>query len=113
MHKNIETSCCSVYSKFVLIQMNCKNSNVFQENGIEDTAGYPKITANLGLTQEWTYTMRRSMQEIVRGLYLGPYSAATKSKLNFLIECNITHIVCVRQSIEAHFVKPNFPDKFK
>lgn len=63
--------------------------------------------------KEWTYTMRRHMQEVVPGLYLGPYSAASRSKLQSLIEHGITHIVCVRQDIEANFIKPNFPDKFK
>ncbi|KOC67819.1 Serine/threonine/tyrosine-interacting protein [Habropoda laboriosa] len=63
--------------------------------------------------KEWTYTMRRQMQEVVPGLYLGPYSAASRSKLQSLSEHGITHIVCVRQDIEANLIKPNFPDKFK
>lgn len=54
-----------------------------------------------------------NVQEVVRGLYLGPYSAASRSKLDSLLERGITHIVCVRQNIEAHFIKPNFPDQFK
>ncbi|XP_043284040.1 serine/threonine/tyrosine-interacting protein-like isoform X2 [Venturia canescens] len=57
--------------------------------------------------------MRRSMQEVVPGLYLGPYSSASRSKFESLLERGITHIVCVRQDIEAHFIRPNFPDKFK
>ncbi|XP_076238394.1 serine/threonine/tyrosine-interacting protein isoform X2 [Calliopsis andreniformis] len=61
----------------------------------------------------WTYTMRRHMQEVVPGLYLGPYSAATRSKLQSLLDHGITHIICVRQDTEANFIKPNFPDKFK
>lgn len=52
-------------------------------------------------------------QEVVPGLFLGPYSAASRSKLDSLLEHGITHIVCVRQDIEANFIKPNFPDKFK
>ncbi|XP_054262660.1 serine/threonine/tyrosine-interacting protein B-like [Macrosteles quadrilineatus] len=62
---------------------------------------------------DWTYTMRRSMQEVVPGLFLGPYSAAQKTKLNDLKENGITHIICVRQDIEAHFIKPNFPGHFQ
>lgn len=73
---------------------------------------YPTIPAASD-TEEWTYTMRRTMQEIIPGLYLGPYSAALRSKLDSLIQHGITHIICVRQDIEAHFIKPNFPDKFK
>uniref|UniRef100_A0A672PAS1 Serine/threonine/tyrosine-interacting protein A-like n=1 Tax=Sinocyclocheilus grahami TaxID=75366 RepID=A0A672PAS1_SINGR len=57
--------------------------------------------------------MRREMQEILPGLFLGPYSAAVKSKLSMLEKQGITHIVCVRQDIEANFIKPNFPHKFR
>ncbi|KAK6181694.1 hypothetical protein SNE40_009500 [Patella caerulea] len=56
--------------------------------------------------------MRRDMQEIIPGLFLGPYSAALKTKLDNLVNKGITHIVCIRQNIEAHFVRPNFPDHF-
>lgn len=80
------------------------------ENGSDD---YPRIPISMDGPKEWTYTMRRHMQEVVPGLYLGPYSAASRSKLQSLIEHGITHIVCVRQDIEANFIKPNFPDKFK
>ncbi|KAI4491127.1 hypothetical protein M0802_010437 [Mischocyttarus mexicanus] len=75
---------------------------------------YPKIPILLlDGPKEWTYTMRRCMQKVIPGLYLGPYSAASRSKLQTLIEHGITHIICVRQDIEAHFIRPNFPDKFK
>ncbi|XP_066581020.1 serine/threonine/tyrosine-interacting protein-like isoform X2 [Prorops nasuta] len=57
--------------------------------------------------------MRRSMQEIIPRLYLGPYNAASRSNLQSLIDHGITHIICVRQNIEASFIRPNFPDKFK
>lgn len=81
------------------------------ENGSDE---YPKIpVSSLDRPKEWTYTMRRCMQEVVPGLYLGPYSAASRSKLQSLLEHGITHIVCVRQDIEAHVIRPNFPDTFK
>ena len=32
---------------------------------------------------DWSYNMRREMQEIVEGLYLGPYSVAVKSRVFF------------------------------
>ncbi|XP_015179113.1 PREDICTED: serine/threonine/tyrosine-interacting protein-like isoform X2 [Polistes dominula] len=51
--------------------------------------------------------------KVIPGLYIGPYSAASRSKLESLLEHGITHIICVRQDIEAHFIRPNFPDKFK
>lgn len=62
---------------------------------------------------DWSYVMRREMQEIVPGLFLGPYAAAMKSKLSSLQSHNITHIVCIRQTAEAHFIRPNFIDVFK
>jgi len=62
---------------------------------------------------DWLYPMRRDMQEILPGLYLGPYNAATKSRFSTLITHGITHIICIRQSIEAHIIRANFPDKIK
>ncbi|MCI4382970.1 hypothetical protein PGIGA_G00020930 [Pangasianodon gigas] len=44
---------------------------------------------------DWSYPMRREMQ------------------LSILEKHGITHIVCVRQDIEANFIKPNFPLKFR
>uniref|UniRef100_A0A1B6FE77 Tyrosine-protein phosphatase domain-containing protein n=1 Tax=Cuerna arida TaxID=1464854 RepID=A0A1B6FE77_9HEMI len=62
---------------------------------------------------DWKYSMRRTMQQVVPGVYLGPYSAAQRSKLDVLRQHGITHIVCVRQDVEAHFIRPNFPDIFR
>lgn len=62
---------------------------------------------------EWKYFMRRFMQEIIPGVFLGPHSAAMRSHLNDLLKQGVTHIVCVRQDIEAHIVRPHFLDKFK
>jgi len=64
-------------------------------------------------SMDWNYYMRREMQEILPGLYLGPYAAANKSKLSSLLEQGITHIVCIRQDADASFVRPNFEDRFK
>ncbi|XP_078515960.1 serine/threonine/tyrosine-interacting protein [Lissotriton helveticus] len=64
-------------------------------------------------SEDWTYPMRREMQEILPGLFLGPYSSAMKSKLPVLQKCGITHIVCIRQNIEANFIKPNFQQLFR
>ena len=63
-------------------------------------------------TEDWTYTMRREMQEIVPGVFLGPYAAAGKRKLEALVAAGITHLVCVRQEIEKNFIRPNFQEKF-
>ncbi|XP_047591951.1 serine/threonine/tyrosine-interacting protein isoform X3 [Lutra lutra] len=45
--------------------------------------------------EEWTYPMRREMQ------------------LPILQKYGITHIICIRQNIEANFVKPNFQQLFR
>ncbi|XP_032685918.1 serine/threonine/tyrosine-interacting protein-like isoform X1 [Odontomachus brunneus] len=88
------------------------NEENTRESGADQD--YPELPASsIHGPKEWTYTMRRQMQEVVPGLFLGPYSAASRSKLDSLLEHGITHIVCVRQDIEANFIRPNFPDKFK
>lgn len=51
---------------------------------------------------EWKYTMRRSMQEIIPGVFLGPHAAAMKSHLDTLMNTGITHIICVRQDRSIH-----------
>lgn len=60
----------------------------------------------------WEYHQRRMMQQILPGLYLGPYAAACKSKRQELVDAGITHIVCVRLQEEANLIRPNFPDTF-
>uniref|UniRef100_A0A8D2IRX7 Serine/threonine/tyrosine interacting protein n=1 Tax=Varanus komodoensis TaxID=61221 RepID=A0A8D2IRX7_VARKO len=51
--------------------------------------------------------------EILPGLFLGPYSSAMKSKLPILQKHGITHVICIRQNIEANFIKPNFQQLFR
>ncbi|KIY45554.1 phosphatases II [Fistulina hepatica ATCC 64428] len=60
---------------------------------------------------EWRYEMRRQCQEIIPGLYLGPFVAS--KDLPTLQNLHITHIVCIRDAKEAFSVKPRFPDLFK
>ncbi|PIK50576.1 putative serine/threonine/tyrosine-interacting protein [Apostichopus japonicus] len=57
------------------------------------------------------YAKRRDMQEIIPGLFLGPYAVAKKDQLQYLQGNGITHIVCVRCPMEAKIIKPNFPDQ--
>ncbi|KAJ7288568.1 protein-tyrosine phosphatase-like protein [Mycena rebaudengoi] len=59
---------------------------------------------------EWRYEMRRECQEILPGLFLGPF-VASKS-LETLQSLNITHIVCIRDAKEAFSVRPRFVDRF-
>ncbi|KAM4602622.1 serine/threonine/tyrosine-interacting protein isoform 2-T2 [Polymixia lowei] len=79
----------------------------------ENKLQFPSLPASKEDLLDWAYPMRREMQEILPGLFLGPYSAAMKSKLPILEKQGITHIVCVRQDIEANFIKPNFPHTFR
>jgi len=60
---------------------------------------------------EWRYEMRRECQEILPGLFLGPF-VASKS-IPILVQHNITHIVCIRDAKEAFSVKPRFPERFQ
>lgn len=50
----------------------------------------------MNMEVDWQYSMRREMQEILPGLYLGPYSAATKSRVRH--KNNLERIVeaCIR-----------------
>ena len=49
------------------------------------------------------------MQEIVHGLYLGPYSTA--KCLSALVLAQITHVVCIRSLDEEKFIRPCFPNE--
>ncbi|KAG8449190.1 hypothetical protein GDO86_016026 [Hymenochirus boettgeri] len=69
---------------------------------------FPSLPLCKEEAEDWTYPMRREMQEILPGLFLGPYSAAMKCKLSVLQKSGITHVICIRQNIEANFIKPNF-----
>uniref|UniRef100_A0A670HPN6 Serine/threonine/tyrosine interacting protein n=1 Tax=Podarcis muralis TaxID=64176 RepID=A0A670HPN6_PODMU len=55
---------------------------------------------------------KEDSEEILPGLFLGPYSSAMKSKLPILQKHGITHVICIRQNIEANFIKPNFQQLF-
>jgi len=61
---------------------------------------------------EWEYSMRRQMQQIIPQLWLGPYASALKAKEEELSRVGITHIICVRQQIESHWIRPNFAHKY-
>lgn len=74
---------------------------------------FPTVPHLSDSNEEWKYSMRRTMQEIIPGVFLGPYSAAMRSKLNDLKSNGITHIICVRHTLEAQFIRANFLDHFK
>jgi len=71
---------------------------------------YPSLPASD--YSEWSYKMRRNMQEIIPGLFLGPYASATRNKLDDMKAAGLTHVVCVRQLLERHLIRPNHPDSF-
>lgn len=53
------------------------------------------------------------MQEIVPGLFLGPYASATRNSLEKMKAANLTHVVCVRSVHEAHLIRANHQDHFQ
>ena len=42
---------------------------------------FPSVSSDFPEANDWVYSMRREMQEIVKGLFLGPYSVAVRSKV--------------------------------
>lgn len=69
-------------------------------------------TANMR-QEDWSYIMRRSMQEIVPGVFLGPYASAGKKMREELKSAGITHVLCVRQEVEKNFIRPNHEGQFE
>ncbi|GAA5916420.1 hypothetical protein JCM6882_001556 [Rhodosporidiobolus microsporus] len=59
---------------------------------------------------EWKYEMRREAQEILPGLYVGPFQPSWK--LDVLQSLGITHILCIAESREQHLFKARFPETF-
>lgn len=55
--------------------------------------------------------MRRQMQEILPGLFLGPYSCS--KDLELLQQNAISHIVSIRDSSEKMLLRPRFPEHFR
>lgn len=61
----------------------CRPTDLMEDqsssNGILST--HSSLTTDFQEANDWTYSMRREMQEIVKGLFLGPYSVAVRSKV--------------------------------
>lgn len=74
---------------------------------------FPALPNSNEPVPDWEYTMRRTMQEIVPNVFLGPYRAAVRKKFDYLKEHGITHIVCIRHPLEANLIRANFPEHFK
>lgn len=59
---------------------------------------------------DWTYDKKREAQEIVPGLWLGPWAAA---KDQSFITKNISHVFIVRSPEEEKFIKAKFPESIR
>ncbi|ORY90920.1 protein-tyrosine phosphatase-like protein [Leucosporidium creatinivorum] len=59
---------------------------------------------------EWRYEMRREAQEILPGLYVGPFQPSWR--LATLQALGITHILCIAESREQHLFSARFPENF-
>mmetsp|Transcript_66247 Transcript_66247/g.175501 ORF Transcript_66247/g.175501 Transcript_66247/m.175501 type:complete len:210 (-) Transcript_66247:191-820(-) len=57
---------------------------------------------------DWTYTKKREAQEIIPGLWLGPFGAARDQ--DFLKRAQITDALVVRAPEEARIIAPKYPE---
>ncbi|CAK9054098.1 Serine/threonine/tyrosine-interacting protein A (Inactive tyrosine-protein phosphatase STYX-A) [Durusdinium trenchii] len=73
---------------------------------------YATVLAGVqGLLQpdtDWVYTKKREAQEIIPGLWLGPFGAARDQE--FLKRVHITDALVVRAPEEARIICPKYPD---
>mmetsp|Transcript_137438 Transcript_137438/g.293727 ORF Transcript_137438/g.293727 Transcript_137438/m.293727 type:complete len:215 (-) Transcript_137438:46-690(-) len=72
------------------------------------TAALQGVSGLLQPDTEWTYIKKREAQEIVPGLWLGPFGAARDQ--DFLRRNNITDALVVRAPEEARIIAPKFPE---
>ncbi|KAF9165287.1 hypothetical protein DFQ26_000335 [Actinomortierella ambigua] len=77
----------------------------------QQAAEYRALIKDGALQMEWRYEQRREMQEIVPGVYLGPY-AATKDLVR-LQEAGITHIVSLWDPAERKILKTHHSERFQ
>ncbi|WWC70249.1 uncharacterized protein I206_104199 [Kwoniella pini CBS 10737] len=64
-----------------------------------------------GGNNEWRYEMRREAQQIIPGLYLGPFQSSTNlTKMKMM---GITHVLCIRDKKESSLIYPRFPTEFR
>ncbi|WWC89341.1 uncharacterized protein L201_004262 [Kwoniella dendrophila CBS 6074] len=64
-----------------------------------------------GGNNEWRYEMRREAQQIIPGLYLGPFQSSTN--LTRMKTMGITHVLCIRDRKESSLIYPRFPTEFR
>merc|ERR1719464_1317255 len=66
------------------------------------------ISGLLQPDMDWTYTKKREAQEIIPGLWLGPFGAARDQE--FLKRANITDALIVRGPEESRIIAPKYPE---
>jgi len=71
---------------------------------------FPRIQGLLLPDTEWRYSKKHEAQQIVPCLWLGPFCAANDEQ--YMKRLGITHIIIVRSTEEAPFLKPKFPQSF-
>ncbi|KDE03834.1 hypothetical protein MVLG_05718 [Microbotryum lychnidis-dioicae p1A1 Lamole] len=59
---------------------------------------------------DWRYEMRREAQQILPGLFIGPFQPSWN--LETLNRLGITHILCIAESREQHLFRAKFPERF-
>jgi len=66
------------------------------KNDFQEELVFPNLPSSSNddsLGKEWAYSMRRDMQEIIPNIYLGPYSAASRTKV--IYKNMVSHILFV------------------
>mmetsp|Transcript_16898 Transcript_16898/g.36365 ORF Transcript_16898/g.36365 Transcript_16898/m.36365 type:complete len:211 (-) Transcript_16898:26-658(-) len=66
------------------------------------------IPGLLQVDDDWTYPKKREAQEIIPGLWLGPFGAARNQE--FLKRAAITDALVVRGPEEARIIAPKYPE---
>ncbi|KAH8917916.1 phosphatases II [Atractiella rhizophila] len=70
-----------------------------------------KVIGGLTPAPEWRYEMRRHSQEILPGLFVGPFQAAKNKEA--LQKDGITHVLCIADPREQFLLRPYFPGEFE
>jgi serine/threonine/tyrosine-interacting protein len=49
---------------------------------------------------DWRYELRREAQEILKGLFVGPYQSSRN--LEYMHSLGLTHVLCIQDAREAY-----------
>ncbi|XP_056641618.1 serine/threonine/tyrosine-interacting protein-like [Diorhabda sublineata] len=81
--------------------------DVTPQNFLQDEANITSVYNQRSFHLSRQIHVAKTMQEIIPGVYLGPFTAAQKT---ILIENGINYVICVRQDVEANVIKPQIND---